>query len=564
MCGHVLGSSNTMPFTVESLSVIDQTGASYIDIQQYYADARQERCKLIIYLLTQYLVSPMKEDGCEDTDDWRYVTRQFLLDDVISETNFTIAHALSLLLQGDSVRTPLTDQQKRSKKIRYYESEELHVVDLMGSRFSTAAADGNGNINTACSMGITNNRIMLPASLGANWTPVHMAVVVNNAYLLQKLLDGVDLSSPIYSNLFEVYIQIISTTNVTADNGVNALSIEQRSFVFEVLVTAISKSKNYGHYLKPSLLYEVGVNLVAPPLVKVLVNCIQLNPNAFHESASDESSKCTALHQVCACIGNDDVSKYYSVLEAFATNPDRLDLLVEDPYGNTCVDIAVQARNFKLLKVLVSMRKMDVIERLLLSRYGGPSLLMELESENLQLAKDCGYAIQPFPSALVAEAGAVIATNEAVDSELQEVEASVEPMDVGDAEVGASITEDASLPLFTSTDDNNAEITLMDSSTQGTSVNPTTEQDRANLARSNEAIYFVLELVGAMVGSDCHVDTCYHEGLVFSDYCDRVQKEMTEEVEKAAQQMNEMALEGEGEEKMESMPTEVEIEVTIS
>ena len=212
-------------------------------------------------------------------------------------------------------------------------------------------------------------------------------------------------------------MQIISTTSVAADNGVNALSIEQRSFVFEVLVTAISKSKNYGHYLKPSLLYEVGVNLVAPPLVKVLVNCIQLNPNAFHESASDESSKCTALHQVCACIGNDDASKYYSVLEAFATNPDRLDLLVEDPYGNTCVDIAVQARNFKLLKVLVSMRKMDVIERLLLSRYGGPSLLMELESENLQLAKDCGYAVQPFPSALVAEAGAVIATNEAVDSE---------------------------------------------------------------------------------------------------------------------------------------------------
>ena len=39
---------------------------------------------------------------------------------------------------------------------------------------------------------------------------------------------------------------------------------------------------------------------------------------------------------------------------------------------------------------------------------------------------------------------------------------------------------------------------------------------------------------------------------------------MAEEVEKAAKQMNEMALEGEGEEKMESMPTEVEIKVTIS
>jgi ankyrin repeat protein len=563
MCGHVLGCSNITPFTVQSLSVLDNTGASSIDVESYHALARQERCKLIIYLLTEYLVSPKNDDGQEDTEDWRFVTRQFLLNDSIVESNFTIAHALSLLLQGESVRTPLTDQQKRSKKVKYYESEELQVIALMGSRFDTDC------MNSACSTTISS--IVLPSDIKNAWTPIHAIMSVNNGYLLSTVLEDIDMSDPLYSNLPEVLMEIISsnsstnTSTCSTTSSTNTLSVEQRSSVFTVLLTAITKMKNYSDYLKPSLLYKAAIDLQSPALVSILIKCPQLNPNSLHESSPSDDAKCTALHQICTLIGSesDDSSKYYNVLDAFATNPDRLDLLVEDPYGNTCVDIAIQSRNFKLLKALVSMRKMDVIERLILSRYGGPSLLMELESENLQLAKDCGFAIQPFPAPLVAEAGIAIPTGEEVGEGKQQVEASVETMGVGsDMEIGGvSLTEDASLPMFTADDGGHAEITVVGSDNTTNSINPTTEQDMANLTRSNEAVYFVLELVGQLVGSDCHVDNCYYEGLVFSDYCDRVKKEMNEEMAKLESQTNEMVV---NENTMESMPTEVEVEVTVS
>ena len=139
------------------------------------------------------------------------------------------------------------------------------------------------------------------------------------------------------------------------------------------IISEISASSVWASYLTPELLCAAVVRQNAT-LVAILVVEPKVNPNAL--SGAGASSR-TALHEAVEMAATTEEAgkgKAVKVLEAFAAGADRLDMCVEDAYGNTCIDAAIAARDHSIVTMLMTMRRNDVIERVLTARNGGSLL----------------------------------------------------------------------------------------------------------------------------------------------------------------------------------------------
>jgi hypothetical protein len=273
------------------------------------------------------------------------------------------------------------------------------------------------------------------------------------------------------------------------------------------MVSCLADSAQWSTFLTPTLL-RAAVDSRNSVLVAALVAEPKVDPNT---QTGEGAARHTALHEaVEAASGPDaeEAARAQTMVEAFAASADRLDMCVEDAFGNTCVDAAIASRNLAVVTTLLSMRRNDVIERVLTSRNGGASLLFELEEENMQRAKDAGYYFsEPAPAP-------VIAAEESTEREAAVAAADPDVIVVDVAEPEAEVEAPADAD-GTGT----AEIEVIDSAeTNVASYNPTTEADLQALHASNALVTVLVEALNGLVGEDCHCHSCYHEGKTYSQY----------------------------------------------
>ena len=465
LAGHVLADGYYTPFVSAS------------------AESKGERLRAAIYLCTDLLTGVM---GIDSTVPGALGAKVSSVVGSVSDlTGFNSLHAASLLLQGVTERVPLTPAQKRSKRVRSYESAELHVLDLVSSL--DVGATTTQAVKGAKGWAVVD---------GEAWSALHAAIWANNPPLVRTLAQQADLSAPVFAGLGDCLLPP------------GAASEE----VIKVLIAELSDSPSWASHLSPSLLGS-AVRAGNSALIAALVAEPKMNPNV---QVGEGSSRCTALHtavEAAAAAGADEGSM--AVLQAFAGSADRLDMCVEDAFGNTCVDAAVASRSQPLISALLAMRRNDVIERILTSRNGGPSLLFELEEENMQKAKDAGYYVGEEPPVAPTEGEAfvveptveqgpeTVAANGGGDAAVDEADGGAEEVEIlpeGEAEV-------------------EAEIEVIDSlETNVASFNPTTEEDLRALEESNVLVKGLIDAVAGLVSEDCHCHKCYHEGMTYSEY----------------------------------------------
>ena len=289
-----------------------------------------------------------------------------LLMDIISNKdsyNMTVFHSATLLLKGIAPRTELTDKQKRNKRIKYYESTELELLDWIFKK-------GSIDVNELCLRDIPSLQIT------SGW-PSLLAVILNdNLELLTTLIKDHNVNVgnyPYVAAIANVDPSIIGTDMIEKIVSISASSREATVFL---------NSCTTPYNIRPIHLALRNKNY---SLLQLLVSSPQVNLNIV-----DEISGMTVLHE--ACEKNDGTA-----IGIICDAKDRLDLLVENTSQTTVVDYAINTLNSSLLSTFIDIRANDVIERVLSNKNikDDLTLLMQLETQNMVMAQEAIIAQAP-------------------------------------------------------------------------------------------------------------------------------------------------------------------------
>ena len=226
----------------------------------------------------------------------------------------------------------------------------------------------------------------LPSSLTSSssplssfcWTPLHGAIARDNVDLFDRLVDlGGGDKSTFNDNYYSHFLAVSSAGSAMCEQVVGACS--SISAPHNILLNSTGGSCYKARPL------HLATRSNHSDVVKRLLKCSKVDPNL-----RDEMTGMTAVHEAC----KDD---NLNILSIFGSVSDRLDLLMTDFHGKTCIDIAIERKNVQMLELLVKMRRNDVLERVLHARHSSiesPSILVSLELENIQFAKSLGYVLQ--------------------------------------------------------------------------------------------------------------------------------------------------------------------------
>lgn len=210
------------------------------------------------------------------------------------------------------------------------------------------------------------------------WTPLHGAIARDNVDLFDRLVElGGGDKSTFNDNYYSHFLAVSSAGSAMCEQVVGACS--SISAPHNILLNSTGGSCYRARPL------HLATRSSHSDVVKRLLKCSKVDPNL-----RDEVTGMTAVHEAC----KDD---NLNILSIFGAVSDRLDLLMTDFHGKTCIDIAIERKNVPMLKLLVKMRRNDVLERVLHARHSSvesPSILVSLELENIKFAESLGYVLQ--------------------------------------------------------------------------------------------------------------------------------------------------------------------------
>jgi len=309
-----------------------------------------------------------------------------------------------LLLQGKTARVELTEAQKRSKRVKSYESEELHLLGLLEGLPREYSSNSCTQAVPGCSM------------LGTSWTPLVAAVVGSNAELIATLIPRCieyenDEGSEVIPNLVDLIMTPglkVGTDAVNAVLGLNPAMLAS---------------------IRPNLLEQACLNANAN-VVAAIASQERMSINAVCEDGSSVFykvvEKCIAENKN---IGRSKQHIEWDSFNAFAQAAPRLDLSA----GNSnAIDLAIQALDDDVLKVLLAWRKNDVLEKVCMGKSsGGDGLtaLLNLEKKNMAAASALGYtpvdSISVGISETKADEGASVDGTKLSDETRQQLEATL-------------------------------------------------------------------------------------------------------------------------------------------
>jgi ankyrin repeat protein len=279
----------------------------------------------------------------------------------VDNFGMNVLHSSSLLFAGHSERRTLTDKEKRCKRRHYYESNELELLDTTFS---------NCNIDTS----LVCCRVIEALKLESDWTALHGAIASGNNELIITLIKSNKF--PLNNSDFP-YLFFLSQVE---ENKISNECIE--SFVtcylendFSAILSEVNKT-----FESTPLTYAVRNK--NSTVIKALLNCMQVNANVQDDKGM------TAIHEAC-------VSGNLDIVSAFDNGRDRIDFLIENADGNSCIETVVRSKFVSILIHLIEMRPNDVFERLMMTRTSNDdkSLLIELEEANIQISNAMGKSI---------------------------------------------------------------------------------------------------------------------------------------------------------------------------
>jgi hypothetical protein len=285
----------------------------------------------------------------------------------VTNNNMNSMHAAALLLQGNTVRVELTDAQKRSKRVKSYESDELHLLDLLESLPREYSSN-------SCAQDVPGY-----AMLGASWTPLVAAVAGSNAELITTLIPrSIEYEDDEGSDVIPNLVDLIMTPGFKI--GIDAVNA-----VFGVNPAMLAS-------IRPNLLEQAcsngNLNVVA-----AIASQERMSVNVVCEDGSSVFykvvEKCIAEHKI---IGRSKQHSEWDLFNAFAEAAPRLDLSAG---SSNAIELAIQSLDDEVLKVLLAWRKNDVLEKVCMGKAPGDdglTALLSLEKENMEAAAALGYS----------------------------------------------------------------------------------------------------------------------------------------------------------------------------
>ena len=265
------------------------------------------------------------------------------------------------------------------------------VVPLQGLNYSENNGNSKNNENTGNGNGRNSDKDENNGSNECNknrnstchpfqWTPLHGAIASDNKNLVETLLSKIEINKNTDKNDdnfgCHFYAHFLSTSLATGDVCDIIIDTCSSSISHNILLNSIGN--NY-YNVRPLHLATRNNNIYA---INKLLKCTKIDPNLI-----DDVSGMTAVHEACQ-------KNNLEILQIFGDLSDRLDLLIPDFNGKTCIDLAIETKNVKMLELLVKMRRNDVLEKVLHARPGNTevsSILIQLENENMKYANFFGY-----------------------------------------------------------------------------------------------------------------------------------------------------------------------------
>jgi hypothetical protein len=331
------------------------------------------------------------------------------------------------------------------------------------------------------------------------WTPLHGAISGDNADLVKTLL----LDRRIDCSLFP-YAHFLSQSFSGAK-------------VCDIVIAACASSSSHS-----SLLSGSWTPWTSPPLhvaarsgntdaIHRLLKCSKVDPNL-----RDSFTGMTAVHEAC-------VNGNLDVLRTFGAVSDRIDLLIFASDGKTCIETAIESKNVEMLVLLVKMRRNDVLERILHARPGSPggfSLLMQLEFENMAIARALGYG-----EGKDKENGVDVSDEEnQINREQEDVLDSSNQIEVSVVESLANMTieNDSSQPMVDDDVSIHNDLAIYSEVVERTKVEiASSDIATEELLLTSDLIVSLLIIAAAEAGiisQEFHAHICYSQGLVYREY----------------------------------------------
>lgn len=264
----------------------------------------------------------------------------------VDDFGLTTLHAASLLFAGITPQRVLKPIEK-TKRNRKFASTELHLLEVLEGLSNSGAID----INASCS------RTLKDIEITHSWTALHGCIVGDNHEMLARLLamGGNSFQYPYvyfaaqFTNMSSPTAKLI--VDACANNTstiANQLLNERHEGISRPIFSAIRHHNN--------------------ALLRELVCCEKCQMNNSDMLSEGRNSIHEVVHNAFLPDGPDGNSFELGMhlLETFEIyGGDRIDLLVPDHSGNTVIDEVIEHRNIDMLRIFVSMRKTDVVEKLI-------------------------------------------------------------------------------------------------------------------------------------------------------------------------------------------------------
>ncbi len=337
------------------------------NIQPFVKCNRTARIELVHHIISKYNVK-------------EYEKSFSAILSTVDNHQMNVLHAASLLFEGDSERTELTAQQKRSKKMKYYESIEDEIFDIV---LSAPVIRDNAVqlLNTFCTRETTFEYNI------SSWYPLHAAILNGNAFWTNKIISPNGYNVLLPENNLVSFLASSKCMNEGVMEAVlsRAVSASDYDYLLNARVGANSRP------LTTAVIHKNHV------LITKLLENLKVNVNI-----RDETSGLTPFHEaVQQYVANNDSSSLdediIKTVAAFwnSSGFDRTDILLGSSVtGETCIDLLIQNNRLSELTKLFALKRNDVIERLLSTAGDEESLLVKLENDNINLARENGLDVE--------------------------------------------------------------------------------------------------------------------------------------------------------------------------
>lgn len=350
-----------------------------------------------------------------------------------SYNNLNIIHAASLLFQGLTPRKELTPEQIRCKRIKYYESIELNILDIIYNNIqdynyfsnvtsyysellpSTFYIKNNNDVEFVESdkkieekedtqeVEIQDEQIQQ-----SGWSPLHATIYFGNFDFFQFLIslptitmDTLLIIHPIHliasskHDISDEFINFIISQCLLRQDATSLLINSSISYKFE-------HNNNQFTYLATPLhiaIYNKKFSLLEK--LSILPQ-IDFNKHALYISSEESEDQIyplsTPIH--LAAQYNDPL-----LIESLFNGKDKMDFTIksysfftsinQDSQKETCIDYVLNNKYYQILENFVNMRKNDILLHILSTENSpdGNSILYHLEKENFDLLAALKYPL---------------------------------------------------------------------------------------------------------------------------------------------------------------------------